>query len=87
MKKTASKTLLGLFFLTIWACHTSLSHKSGASNDQLALLRIHTNISKSIIKEKEELIHELEKSKLIEKRTVADIPKFIKSYIECELRV
>lgn len=91
---TTTKILLGLFITTFWACSNSTSQQNGPALDEKTVGNYESNVSvvngefvidtNAILNNNnlQSLIDELEKTDLTEKKTIAEIPSFIISFLD-----
>jgi hypothetical protein len=91
---TTTKILIGLFITTLWACSNSTTQTEESTMDKILADNYVSNISlvdgKFVIDTSailnnnnlKSLISDLEKTDLDEKKTVAEIPSFIKSFLD-----
>lgn len=90
---TTMKILLGLFITTFWACSNSTSLQGESTLDEKAVDNYESNVSvvngkflidtNAILKNNnlQSLIDDLKKTDLTEKKTISEIPSFIKSFL------
>ena len=91
---TTMKILTGFIITTFWACSNSTAQKDVSAWDKKTADNFESNISvvngrfvidtNAILNNNnlQTLIEELEKTELVEKKTVAEIPSFIKSFLD-----
>lgn len=91
---TTMRILLGLFIMTFWGCGNSTTKQDGLDLDKQTSDNYESNVSvvngKFVIDTNailnnnnlQSFIDDLEKTDLTEKKTVAEIPSFIKSFLD-----
>jgi len=91
---TTTKILLGLCITTFWSCSNSTSQLDGSIMDKNSADNYKSNLSlvdgkyqidtSAILNNHnlQQLIEDLEKAELADKKTVAQIPSFLKSFLD-----